>query len=73
MPTLMYSSKDYTRTEILVYSPMAQIDQVVNTFVDKLFLRAASRRLSITNNRYFYAPSDDYKINKSKFIRARNV
>jgi len=72
MPTLMYSSKDYTRTEILVYSPMAQIDQV-NTFVDKLFLRAASRRLSITNNRYFYAPSDDYKISKSKFIRARNV
>ena len=75
MATLIASSKNYTGENILVYDPMAGIDQAINKLMDVVFHKSqtepASQRLEIKNGRYMYTPSNEYTNKKSQFIRAK--
>ena len=64
--TLVWSSRDYERTNILV------LDHTDNAtrFFHKVFAKVESKRLVITRNKYFYAPSDEYK---SYIVRYKRV
>ena len=75
MATLIASSKNYHSTTMVVYDPMAGIDQAINKLMDVVFCKpqfeAASQRLEIRNGRYMYTPSNEYTNTKSQFIRAK--
>jgi hypothetical protein len=73
MATLIASSRDFNRGQMLTYTN-GSIDHAVNTFIDRLFadkLNQAHQRLEIRNGRYFYTPSNEYTQEKSIFIRAK--
>ena len=55
--TLVWSSMDHDRTNILV------LDNTDNAtrFFHKVFAKVEAKRLVITRNKYFYAPSDEYR------------
>jgi hypothetical protein len=64
--TLVWSSRDYERTNILV------LDHTDNAtrFFHKVFAKVESKRLTISKHKYFYAPSDEYK---SYIVRYKRV
>jgi hypothetical protein len=74
MATLIYSTRMHSKQNILTYTAES-IDQAVNTFIDKIFIKAkehtVSKRLEIKNGRYLYTPSEDYTTAKQKLIRVR--
>jgi hypothetical protein len=74
MATLIYSTRMHSKENILTYTAES-VDQAVNTFIDRIFIRAnehkASQRLEIKNGRYLYTPSEDYTSAKQKLIRIR--
>ena len=74
MATLIYSTRMHSKENILTYTAES-LNQAVNTFIDKIFIRAkehtASKRLEIKNGRYLYTPSEDYTNAKQKLIRIR--
>ena len=74
MATLIYSTRIHSKENILTYTAES-VDQAVNTFIDRIFIRAnehkASQRLEIKNGRYLYTPSEDYTTAKQKLIRIR--
>ena len=74
MATLIYSTRMHSKENILTYTAES-VDQAVNTFIDRIFIRAnehkASQRLEIRNGRYLYTPSEDYTNAKQKLIRVR--
>jgi hypothetical protein len=74
MATLIYSTRMHSKENILTYTAES-VDQAVNTFIDRIFIRAnehkASQRLEIKNGRYLYTPSEDYTSAKQKLIRVR--
>jgi hypothetical protein len=74
MATLIYSTRMHSKENILTYTAES-VDQAVNTFIDRIFIRAnehkASQRLEIKNGRYLYTPSEDYTTAKQKLIRIR--
>lgn len=58
--SLVYRSK-WSPVKPLVYSDDSQ-DSAVNCFIDTLLrVKLHTKRLTITANKYFYQPSDDYK------------
>ena len=74
MTTLIYSTRMHSKQNILTYTAES-LDQAVNTFIDKIFIKAnehtVSKRLEIKNGRYLYTPSEDYTTAKQKLIRVR--
>ena len=74
MTTLIYSTRMHSKQNILTYTAES-LDQAVNTFIDKIFIKAnehtVSKRLEIKNGRYLYTPSEDYTTAKQKLIRIR--
>jgi len=74
MATLIYSTRMHSKQNILTYTAES-LDQAVNTFIDKIFIRTkehtVSKRLEIKNGRYLYTPSEDYTNAKQKLIRVR--
>jgi hypothetical protein len=48
---------DHERTNILVLDNTSSATR----FFHKAFADSQSKRLTISNNRYFYAPSEEYK------------
>lgn len=58
MRTLVYSSTWFSRTGILTYSD--DTDLITSKLIDAIF-RKRTTRLTITDNKYFYNPSDEYK------------
>jgi hypothetical protein len=74
MATLIYSTRMHSKENILTYTAES-VNQAVNTFIDRIFIRAnehkASQRLEIKNGRYLYTPSEDYTSAKQKLIRVR--
>ena len=74
MTTLIYSTRMHSKQNILTYTAES-LDQAVNTFIDKIFIKATehtvSKRLEIKNGRYLYTPSEDYTTAKQKLIRVR--
>lgn len=58
--TLVYRSR-WSTIKPLVYSDDSN-NSSVNTFIDKLFkFKLHTKRLTITDNKYYYTPSDEYK------------
>ena len=57
MATLIWSSMDHDRSNILVLDNT----NAATRFFHKAFSKTESQRLVVTENKYFYAPSDDYK------------
>jgi hypothetical protein len=55
--TLIWSSMDHDRSSILT---LDHTDSATR-FFHKAFSRSESKRLTITKNKYYYAPSDEYK------------
>lgn len=73
MATLIASSKDFQRGEMLTFTSES-IDYAVNRFIDRLFAekrKEAHKRLEIKSGRYFYTPSNEYTQEKAVFIRAK--
>lgn len=68
-PTLVWSSEDHDRSSILV------LDNTLTSFslMDKLFAYTGkqSTRLTITQHKYFYAPSEEYKSFVVRFKRIK--
>lgn len=56
-PTLVWSSMDHDRSNVLV---LDNTDHATR-FFHKVFAKVESKRLTISRNKYFYAPSDEYK------------
>lgn len=65
----VYSSRWYKSTTIQVYSDDTNWLSV-NKLVDAIF-KGRTTRLTITENRYFYQPSDDYKKFVVRFKKVR--
>lgn len=65
--TLVWSSRDYDRTNILV------LDHTDNAtrFFHKVFAKVEANRLIISKDRYFYAPSDEYKTHIVRYKRIK--
>tara|TARA_R110000868_G_scaffold14285_8_gene66401 strand:+ start:15401 stop:15613 length:213 start_codon:yes stop_codon:yes gene_type:complete len=59
MATLVYSSKNYSRHHIQV----SELNENVNKLMNSIFTysREKSERVFVSNNRYYYAPSPEYK------------
>ncbi len=55
--TMIWSSMDHERTNILVLDNTSSATR----FFHKAFADSQSKRLTISNNKYFYAPSEEYK------------
>ena len=64
---LVWSSKDYTRDEIL--SSSDNVSNPANKLMNTIF-NYRSDRLVITRNKYFYNPSDEYK---ERLVRYRGI
>jgi len=68
-PILVWSAKDHDRSNVLV------LDNTFNSFslMDKLFAYTGkqSKRLSITQHKYFYAPSEEYKQHLVRYKRTK--
>ena len=64
--SLIWSSMDYERSNILV---LDHTDHATRLF-HKIFSESEKKRLVITKNKYFYAPSEEYK---SHVIRIKNI
>lgn len=64
---LVWSSKDYTRDEIL--SSSDNVSNPANKLMNSIF-NYRSDRLVITRNKYFYNPSDEYK---ERLVRYRGI
>lgn len=64
--TLVWCSMDHDRSNVLV------LDHTDNAtrFFHKIFADSQSKRLTISKNKYFYAPSDEYK---SHIVRYKKV
>lgn len=67
--TLVWSSEDHDRSNVLT------LDNTLNAFclMDKVFMYTGkqSKRLTITKDRYFYAPSSEYKEFVIRFKRTK--
>ena len=65
--TLIWSAKDHDRSSILV------LDNTQFSVLDKIFVYTGkqSNRLTISKNKYFYAPSEEYKQFVVRFKRAK--
>ena len=57
MATLIWSSMDHDRTNILT---LDHTDSATTLF-HKIFSESEKKRLVITENKYFYGPSDEYR------------
>lgn len=66
MATLIWSSMDHDRSNILV------LDHTDNAtrFFHKAFSKTESKRLVVTRNKYFYTPSEEYR---SFLIRFKGI
>lgn len=65
--TLVWSSRDWTRDEIL--SSSDNVSNPANKLMNSIF-NYRSDRLVITRNKYFYNPSDEYK---ERLVRYRGI
>lgn len=65
--TLIWSAMDHDRSNILV------LDHTDNAtrFFHRVFARIDSKRLVITRQKYFYAPSEEYKQHLLRFKRTK--
>lgn len=59
MATLVWSSKDYSRAHIQV----SELNENVNKLMNSIFTysKEKSERIFVSNNRYYYASSPEYK------------
>lgn len=67
--TLVYSSRWYRSTTIQVYSDDTKWLSV-NKLMDAIFKKRTTR-LTITDNKYYYNPSDEYKKYVVRFKKVR--
>lgn len=67
--TLVYSSRWYRSTTIQVYSDDTKWLSV-NKLMDAIFKKRTTR-LIITDNKYYYNPSDEYKKYVVRFKKVR--
>jgi hypothetical protein len=65
-PTLVWSSMDHDRSNVLV---LDNTDHATR-FFHRVFANSQSKRLTISKNKYFYAPSDEYK---SYIVRHKKI
>ena len=65
--TLVWSAMDHDRSSILV---LDHTDSATK-FFHKVFAGSQSKRLTISRNKYFYAPSDEYRQHILRFKRAK--
>jgi hypothetical protein len=68
MPTLVYSTTWFPKTTILSYSD--DNDLISSRLIDSIF-RKRTTRLTITDNKYYYDPSDEYKKFVVRFKKVR--
>ena len=68
--TLVYSTRNYTTRNILVYEPTVTnpFDKLLTAIANHCERKIASKRLIIKNNRYLYTPSDEWN---QRIIRFR--
>lgn len=60
MPATLVYRSIWSPINPLIYSDDSY-NCAVNTFIDKLFkLKLHTKRLTITSNKYYYKPSDEY-------------
>jgi hypothetical protein len=64
--TMIWSSMDHERDNILVLDNTNAATRLFH----KIFSETEKKRLVITRNKYFYAPSEEYK---SYVIRIKNI
>lgn len=57
MATLIWSSMDHDRSNILVLDNTSSATR----FFHKAFAKSESKRLVVTDNKYFYTPSEEYR------------
>jgi hypothetical protein len=65
--TLFWNSKDYSREHILVLENKTNVNS--NKIIDRIFRREKTDRLIVSDRRYFYNPSEEYKQYVLKFKR----
>ena len=67
--TLVWSAEDHDRSSILVLDNTA----TYSNLMDKLYVYTGrqSKRLTISKDRYFYAPSEEYKRYIVRFKRTK--
>jgi len=67
--TLVWSADDHDRSSILVLDNTNH----VSNLMDKIFVHTGkqSKRLTITQHKYFYAPSEEYKKHVIRFKRTK--
>jgi hypothetical protein len=63
--TLFWNSKDHSREHILVLENKTSVNS--DRIIDRIFRREKTDRLNVTNRRYFYNPSEEYKQYVLKF------
>lgn len=59
MSTLIWSSKDYSRDHIMVSETNNNVNKLMNSIFT--YSKHKSERIFVSNNRYYYAPSPEYK------------
>ena len=59
MATLVWSSKDYSRAHIQVSETNDNVNKLMNSIFT--YSREKSERIFVSNNRYYYAQSPEYK------------
>jgi len=64
--TMIWSSMDHERSNILVLDNTNAATRLFH----KIFSETEKNRLTITKNKYFYAPSEEYK---NHVIRIKNI
>lgn len=65
--TLVWSAMDHDRSTILVLDHT----DAATRFFHKVFSRIDAKRLTITRNKYFYAPSEEYRNFVVRFKRTK--
>jgi hypothetical protein len=67
--TLVWCANDHDRSSILVLDNTT----TYSSLMDRIFVHTGkqSKRLTITKDRYFYAPSEEYKQYVIRFKRAK--
>jgi hypothetical protein len=66
--TLVWSSRDHDRSNILTFTD--GVSDTSNKLMESIF-KGRTTRLTITKNKYFYAPSEDYKQHVVRFKRIK--
>ena len=66
-PTLFWNSKDHSRENI--QSHTNETSPSSNRMIDDIIPKGKTKRVIVSNHKYFYDPSDEYKEYVLKFKR----